>query len=202
MMRPARDDFVSIRDHRGRSCEPMADLASPPSMFPFRRPEIPLDTRTRKLLRIAIIAWSASLGQMLLLAALAMVAYTGLSSRGFGVLWVPVLVGILLAMLASSLPRRMARAHWANAGRHASAHLLAARGQCPSCASWLLSVPAGSDGLRACPTCAAAWRVGNTGDCPGCGYDMSRVPATAGPLAICPECATLSAANRNRIGSV
>ncbi len=173
----------------------MRDLAPLPSMFAFRRPELPLDTRTRKLLRVAVVAWSVSVFLMVLLACLAMVAAAGLAWLALGVLWVPILVGVLAAMLASNLARRMARTHWARAGRHASAHLLAARGQCPACASWLLSTPPQSDGLTPCPKCATAWKAGNMGGCPGCGYDMSLVPASAGPLAICPECATLSVAN-------
>jgi hypothetical protein len=98
-------------------------------------------------------------------------------------------------MLATRIAGHLASAHWKAAGRQASADLFAARGQCPSCAAWLLTTPADADGRTTCPKCSAAWKVGNTEGCPGCGYDMSAVPATAGPLAICPECATLSAAS-------
>jgi|GEM_PF-4305440 len=176
----------------------MLDLGPVPSMFPFRRPELPLDARTSKLLLVALGAWAASLGLMVLLACLAMVAYSGLAWWAFGVLWVPILVGILAAMVVSKLAQHKARIHWAIAGRTTSAALLAARGQCPSCASWLLSTAPDPDRRTTCPTCKVAWKVGNTEGCPGCGYDMSRVPATAGPMAICPECATLSVANRSK----
>lgn len=191
-MRPTRDQAVTIRDHRGRACEPVRDLVPAPSMFPFRRPELPLDARTRTLLLAALGAWAASLCLMVLLACLAVVAYSGLAWWAFGVLWVPILAGILAAMLASKLAQRRATAHWRAAGRDASAALLAARGWCPSCHAWLTSTARDADGRTTCPACRAAWTVGNTEGCPGCGYDMSRVPRAAGPLAICPECATLS----------
>ena len=194
-MRPTRAEIVTIRDHRGNECEPIADLSSRPSMFPFRRAEVPLDPRSGRLLLIALVAWSVSVSLMVLLAALALVATTGTAWRALGVLWIPMLVGILAAMLASNLAQRRASAHWRNGGRCASAALLAAHGWCPSCHAWLTSTPRDADGLTPCPKCGAAWRVGNGQGCPGCGYDMSRVPATAGPLAICPECAMLSVAS-------
>lgn len=165
-------------------------------MFPFRRPEITLDRRSRRLLLIAFVAWLASVSLIVLLATLAMVAASGFSWRGLALLWIPMLFAILAASIASNFAKRRANTHWKNNGRQASATLLAARGQCPACAAWLLTTKPDADGLTACPKCAAAWKVGNEGGCPGCGYDMSQVPATAGPLAICPECATLSAANQ------
>lgn len=194
-MRPSRDMIVSIGDHRGNECEPIAGLSSRPSMFPFRRAEVPLDPRSGRLLLIALVAWVVSVSLMVLLAALALVATTGTAWRALGVLWIPMLAGILVAMLASNLAQRRASAHWRNGGRCASAALLAARGWCPSCYAWLASIPRDADGMTTCSACSTAWRVGNAEGCPSCGYDMSRVPATAGPLAICPECATLSVAS-------
>ncbi len=194
-MRPTRAENVSIRDSRGNARKPISDLSLRPSILPFRRPEIALDPRSRRLLQIAFAAWLVSVLLTVLLATMAMVAASGLPWRGFALIWIPMLVAILAAILTSNVAKRRANAHWIGDGRQATAMLFAARGQCPACAAWMLTTPPDADGLTTCPKCAAAWKVGNEGGCPGCGYDMSQVPATAGPLAICPECATLSAAN-------
>jgi len=170
-------------------------------MFPFRRPDVPLDARTRRLLSWALGLWIVSLAQMLVLTIVATVAYAGLAWPVFRMLWIPIVACILLTMLGSTLFQRLARTHWDSGGRSASASLLAAQGWCPGCRTWLVSAARGEGNARTCPRCSSVWRVGGNGSCPGCGYDMSAVPATAGPLAICPECATLSVASSEASGS-
>ena len=163
-------------------------------MFPFRRPDVPIDPRTQRLLSWALGLWITGVAMLGALAVLAIVAAGGLGWRLFATLWVPAIAVILATFVASAVARRLARACWTDGGRVASASLLAARGWCPGCRTWLAGRSAGAGNAKTCPRCSSTWRVGGEGICPGCGYDMSAVPATAGPLAICPECATLSVA--------
>ncbi len=184
-----------MADHRGERCGVIGELRDPPHFFPFMRPDTPLSAATTLRLDITLGLWCAAV--VVLLAMFARM--TGLVARAIGPMpgWVFALciVAFGSGVTGFLIARGIARAHWKTAGRMDAAMLLAARGQCPSCASWLLSTPPESDGRTTCPACKAAWKVGNTDGCPGCGYDMSQVPATAGPLAICPECATLSTAS-------
>ena len=186
-------------DLRGVRVKAIADLRDPPPILPFRRADVPFGRRTRRWLAASVLL---TLGAVVVLAIV--VASTIFVMHGTMRPWVTPLLfyglmGISSLFVAARFTTVLARRDWHRRGRDAAAALLAARGQCPSCGTWLLSTPQqksmhGGRGLTTCPTCSSTWCVGNEGGCPGCGYDMSAVPATAGPLAICPECATLSVA--------
>jgi hypothetical protein len=189
-------------DHRGERCEVIGELREPPHSFPFMRPDTPLSDATRRRLNVTLVLWCVAIAVMLVALAWTMGPLVGISLSAPRWMVYACIVVFSAGVIGFQISRRVARSHWKTAGMHDAAALLAARGQCPSCASWLLTTGPDPDGRTTCPTCSAAWKVGNAGGCPGCGYDMSLVPATAGPLAICPECATLSAANREPVGSV
>lgn len=186
---------MDMADHRGQPCAVIGELRDPPHYFPFMRPDTPLGADTMRRLNLTLGLWCAAIATLLALFA----RMTGLATRAIGPMpgWVFALCIVLFgsSLLGFFVARGLTRAHWKAAGRVEAARLLAARGQCPSCAAWLITTPPDADRRTTCHACQAAWKVGNTEGCPGCGYDMSAVPATAGPLAICPECATLSAAN-------
>ncbi|MFI4881019.1 MAG: hypothetical protein ACIAQU_00375 [Phycisphaerales bacterium JB064] len=181
-------------DQRGRPCGLVLDLRHPPSIFPMRRPDVPLGRPTVLRLRIALGLTIAALLLLTLLVPLTIFGVRGTIRPWLGTALFYGFLGMSGLFIAARVATVVSRAHWRSEGRTRAAMLLAARGQCAACGGWLLTTARDADGLTTCPGCSAAWKVGNEGGCPGCGYDMSQVPATAGPLAICPECATLSAA--------
>lgn len=201
-MASAAANSQGLVDHRGKPCGTIRELRAAPHFFWFMRPDVPLSRETILRVRIAFGLWCVSIAALLMLLAAATGAYMSAFGRIPQWLFLTLLIAFGGGFIAFVFARNIASAHWHRTGRTRAAMLLAARGQCPSCAAWLLTTPADADGRTTCPKCSAAWKVGNTEGCPSCGYDMSAVPATAGPLAICPECATLSAANTSEDGRV
>ncbi len=194
-MASAAANTQGLVDHRGKPCGTIRELRAPPHFFWFMRPDVPLSRETILRVRITFALWLGTIAILVLLLASATAPFSAWVGRVPRWLVVALLISFGMGVIGFFFARGIASGHWLKAGRTRAAMLLAARGQCPSCAAWLLTTPADADGRTTCPKCSAAWKVGNTGGCPGCGYDMSAVPATAGPLAICPECATLSAAS-------
>lgn len=186
---------MDMADHRGERCAVAGELRDPPHFFWFMRPDTPLGAATRSRLDVTLGLWCAAVVVLIAM----FVRMMGPTARAIGPmpqwLFVVAIVAFAASVVGFLVARGISRAHWKTAGRMDAAMLLAARGQCPACGGWLLSTPPDPDRRTTCPTCRAAWTVGNTEGCPGCGYDMSLVPASAGPLAICPECATLSVAS-------
>ncbi|MEQ8316798.1 MAG: hypothetical protein RIE77_13065 [Phycisphaerales bacterium] len=184
----------ALVDHRAKKCGTIRELRSPPHFLWFMRPDVPLARETLVRVRITFALWCGSFAILVFLLASATRPFTSWIGRTPHWLDVALLIAVGVSVIGFFIARGVASRHWRTHGRHGAAMLLAARGQCPACAAWLLTTRPDDDGRTTCPSCSAGWKVGNEGGCPGCGYDMRRVPATAGPLAICPECATLSAA--------
>lgn len=194
-MPPAGVNSQGLVDHRQKKCDTIRELRTAPHFFWFMRPDVPLTRETLLRVRITFALWCAAIAILVLLLASATGPFASWVGRSPRWLIIVLLVSFGHCVIGFLTARTIASRHWQNTGRAGAAMLLAARGQCPACAAWLLTTPPDADGRTTCPSCGAGWKVGNKQGCPGCGYDMSQVPASAGPLAICPECATLSAAN-------
>ena len=177
-----------IRDARGRPCplyrldrvwfqnEPAADL--PRAQFDLIRARL-LNVTSIGMGERPRVLWMITGGLCLFVA---WMVVTTSSSWRFTALWA-VLIGIYV-WAALTYRKRIPRA-----GRVLIAAELIHEQRCASCAYDLRRTDTDADGLKTCPECAAAWRMGRgvvgLVFCCRCDYDFRGLPEGT---TVCPEC--------------
>lgn len=178
-----------VTDERGRDVPVVRELRSLPGPIAVWRKRVALPRRVRAgvMTTWIMIGYLSALWALPVLGLAIALSGMGLiledllrmaEVRGWVLFWLSIPAVLLLAV----------QTIWAWSGRRKAAKFMAARGGCSSCGTSLLGTIEDGEGMVACPSCDAAWRLGSPATCPACAYDLAGAAGVDGVIT-CPECA-------------